>query len=137
MVTEEERLFLYHVYTEDSEARIDLGIRRRLAPLLGGDRRKTELMNEAGLPGGGRMSAAAASRPGDDACAWDRGGTWVQPGLRLPRETPHRDCRLGRRDSHAESWSRRYSVLKFQRPGQPPSLPKETAAFAYAIGCQR
>jgi maltose alpha-D-glucosyltransferase/alpha-amylase len=36
MVTEEERLFMYRVYTEDPEARINLGIRRRLAPLLGG-----------------------------------------------------------------------------------------------------
>jgi hypothetical protein len=49
MVTEEERLFLYRVYTEDSEARINLGIRRRLAPLLGRDRCKTELMNKGRL----------------------------------------------------------------------------------------
>ena len=53
MVTEEERLFMYRVYTEDPEARINLGIRRRLAPLLGGDRRKIELMNALllSLPG--------------------------------------------------------------------------------------
>jgi maltose alpha-D-glucosyltransferase/alpha-amylase len=34
MVTEEERLYLYHVYARDLEARINLGIWRRLAPLL-------------------------------------------------------------------------------------------------------
>ena len=45
MVTEEERDFMYKVYAEDRRARLNLGIRRRLAPLLGGDRRKIELMN--------------------------------------------------------------------------------------------
>ena len=45
MVTEEERDFMYRVYAEDRRARLNLGIRRRLAPLLGGDRRKIELMN--------------------------------------------------------------------------------------------
>jgi maltose alpha-D-glucosyltransferase/alpha-amylase len=45
MVTEEERLYMYHVYATDAEARINLGIRRRLAPLLGNHRRRIELMN--------------------------------------------------------------------------------------------
>ncbi len=45
MVTEEERLYMYHVYATDAQARINLGIRRRLAPLLGNDRRRIELMN--------------------------------------------------------------------------------------------
>jgi maltose alpha-D-glucosyltransferase/alpha-amylase len=45
MVSEEERDFLYQVYARDSRARINLGIRRRLAPLLFNDRRKIELMN--------------------------------------------------------------------------------------------
>src|SRR3990172_1894294 len=45
MVTDEERDYMYRVYTLDPEARINLGIRRRLAPLLGNDRRRIELMN--------------------------------------------------------------------------------------------
>jgi len=45
MVSEEERDFLYQVYARDHRARINLGIRRRLAPLLRNDRRKIELMN--------------------------------------------------------------------------------------------
>ncbi|MGC3989984.1 MAG: maltose alpha-D-glucosyltransferase [Chthoniobacteraceae bacterium] len=45
MVTDEERDYMYRVYASDSRARINLGIRRRLAPLLGGSRRKIELMN--------------------------------------------------------------------------------------------
>jgi maltose alpha-D-glucosyltransferase/alpha-amylase len=45
MVTDEERDYMYRVYASDAQARINLGIRRRLAPLLGNDRRKIELMN--------------------------------------------------------------------------------------------
>jgi maltose alpha-D-glucosyltransferase/alpha-amylase len=45
MVTDEERDYMYRVYAKDPSARINLGIRRRLAPLLGNHRRKTELMN--------------------------------------------------------------------------------------------
>jgi maltose alpha-D-glucosyltransferase/alpha-amylase len=45
MVTDEERDYMYRVYASDPRARINLGIRRRLAPLMGSDRRKIELMN--------------------------------------------------------------------------------------------
>jgi maltose alpha-D-glucosyltransferase / alpha-amylase len=45
MVTDEERDYMYRVYAHDPRARINLGIRRRLAPLLGNDRRRIELMN--------------------------------------------------------------------------------------------
>lgn len=45
MVTDEERDYMYEVYAKDPRARINLGIRRRLAPLLNNDRRKIELLN--------------------------------------------------------------------------------------------
>jgi maltose alpha-D-glucosyltransferase/alpha-amylase len=45
MVTESERDFLWETYAADRRARINLGIRRRLAPLLERDRRRIELMN--------------------------------------------------------------------------------------------
>ncbi len=45
MVTESERDFLWATYASDRRARINLGIRRRLAPLLEHDRRRIELMN--------------------------------------------------------------------------------------------
>ncbi len=45
MVTDEERDYMYRAYAPDPAARLNLGIRRRLAPLLGNDRRKIELMN--------------------------------------------------------------------------------------------
>ncbi len=45
MVTDRERDYLWSTYAADSRARINLGIRRRLAPLLERDRRRIELMN--------------------------------------------------------------------------------------------
>jgi maltose alpha-D-glucosyltransferase/alpha-amylase len=45
MVTDEERDYMYRIYAKDMTARINLGIRRRLAPLLNNHRRKMELMN--------------------------------------------------------------------------------------------
>ena len=45
MVTDEDRDYMYRVYAEDRQARVNLGIRRRLAPLLGNNRRRIELMN--------------------------------------------------------------------------------------------
>lgn len=53
MVTDEERDYMYRVYASDPQARINLGIRRRLAPLLGNDRKRIELLNALlfSLPG--------------------------------------------------------------------------------------
>jgi maltose alpha-D-glucosyltransferase/alpha-amylase len=45
MVTDEERDYMYRVYAQDPQARVNVGIRRRLAPLLGNDRTLIEMMN--------------------------------------------------------------------------------------------
>lgn len=45
MVTDEERDYMRRIYAHDQRARINLGIRRRLAPLMSNDRRRIELMN--------------------------------------------------------------------------------------------
>jgi maltose alpha-D-glucosyltransferase/alpha-amylase len=45
MVTDEERDYMYRVYAQDPQARVNVGIRRRLAPLLGNDRNLIEMMN--------------------------------------------------------------------------------------------
>ncbi|MCG2711737.1 MAG: maltose alpha-D-glucosyltransferase [Candidatus Omnitrophica bacterium] len=45
MVTDEERDYMYRAYATDARSKINLGIRRRLLPLLGNNRRKFELMN--------------------------------------------------------------------------------------------
>ncbi|MEJ2052805.1 MAG: alpha-amylase family glycosyl hydrolase, partial [Calditrichaceae bacterium] len=44
MVTDEERDYMYKMYAQDSRAKINVGIRRRLIPLLNNDRTKIELM---------------------------------------------------------------------------------------------
>jgi len=53
MVTDEERDYMYRMYAEVHQARLNLGIRRRLAPLLGNDRRRIELLTALlfSLPG--------------------------------------------------------------------------------------
>ncbi|NJK79257.1 MAG: maltose alpha-D-glucosyltransferase [Chloroflexaceae bacterium] len=45
MVTDEDRDYMYRIYAQDPQARINVGIRRRLAPLLGNHRRRIELLN--------------------------------------------------------------------------------------------
>jgi maltose alpha-D-glucosyltransferase / alpha-amylase len=45
MVTDSERDYLWETYATDRRARLNLGIRKRLAPLLERDRRRIELMN--------------------------------------------------------------------------------------------
>jgi maltose alpha-D-glucosyltransferase/alpha-amylase len=45
MVTDEERDYMYKAYAKDPRARINLGIRHRLAPLMGNNRKKIELLN--------------------------------------------------------------------------------------------
>jgi maltose alpha-D-glucosyltransferase/alpha-amylase len=44
MVTDDERDYMYLAYSRDPQARLNLGIRRRLAPLVGNDRRRIELL---------------------------------------------------------------------------------------------
>jgi maltose alpha-D-glucosyltransferase / alpha-amylase len=53
MVTDFERDYLWSTYAADPRARMNRGIRRRLAPLMDNDRRKIELMNSLlmSLPG--------------------------------------------------------------------------------------
>jgi maltose alpha-D-glucosyltransferase/alpha-amylase len=76
MVTDEERDYMYHVYGRDPEARINLGIRRRLAPLLGKDRRRIELMNALlfSLPGTPVLYYGDEIGMGDNIYLGDRNG---------------------------------------------------------------
>ena len=76
MVTEEERDYMYRVYARDPKARINLGIRRRLAPLLGNDRRTIELMNGLlfSLPGTPVLYYGDEIGMGDNIYLGDRNG---------------------------------------------------------------
>ncbi len=62
MVTDSERDYLWETYAADRRARINLGIRRRLAPLLERDRRRIELMNCLLLSMPARRSSTTATR---------------------------------------------------------------------------
>ena len=76
MVTDEERDYMYRVYAQDRQARINLGIRRRLAPLLGNDRRRIELMNALlfSMPGTPVMYYGDEIGMGDNIYLGDRNG---------------------------------------------------------------
>jgi maltose alpha-D-glucosyltransferase / alpha-amylase len=76
MVTDEERDYMYRVYAHDRPMRINLGIRRRLAPLLGNDRRRIELMNALllSLPGTPVIYYGDEIGMGDNFYLGDRNG---------------------------------------------------------------
>ncbi len=76
MVTDEERDYMYRVYAQDRQARINLGIRRRLAPLLGNDRRRIELMNALlfSMPGTPVLYYGDEIGMGDNIYLGDRNG---------------------------------------------------------------
>lgn len=76
MVTDEERDYMYRAYATDPRARINLGIRRRLAPLLGNNRRRIELMNGLlfSLPGTPVLYYGDEIGMGDNIYLGDRNG---------------------------------------------------------------
>jgi trehalose synthase len=76
MVTARERDYLWDFYAADPHARINLGIRRRLAPLLGGDRRKIELLNSLllSMPGTPVLYYGDEIGMGDNIYLGDRNG---------------------------------------------------------------
>ncbi len=76
MVTEKERDYLWNTYAADRRMRINLGIRRRLAPLMDNDRRKIELMNSMlfSMPGTPVMYYGDEIGMGDNIYLGDRDG---------------------------------------------------------------
>ncbi|HLF76573.1 MAG TPA: maltose alpha-D-glucosyltransferase [Dehalococcoidia bacterium] len=76
MVTDEERDYMYRVYAAEQRMRINLGIRRRLAPLLGNHRRRVELMNGLlfALPGTPVLYYGDEIGMGDNVYLGDRNG---------------------------------------------------------------
>ncbi len=76
MVTDEERDYMYRVYALDPRARINVGIRRRLAPLLASNRRKMEVINVLlmSLPGTPIIYYGDEIGMGDNIYLGDRNG---------------------------------------------------------------
>jgi maltose alpha-D-glucosyltransferase/alpha-amylase len=75
-VTDEERDYMYRAYTQEQHARINLGIRHRLAPLLRNDRRRIELMYALlfSLPGTPVIYYGDEIGMGDNIYLGDRNG---------------------------------------------------------------
>jgi maltose alpha-D-glucosyltransferase / alpha-amylase len=76
MVTEMERGYMYDMYARDKAMRLNLGIRRRLAPLLDNDRRRIELMTGMllSLPGTPVVYYGDEIGMGDNIHLGDRNG---------------------------------------------------------------
>jgi maltose alpha-D-glucosyltransferase / alpha-amylase len=74
MVCEEERDFMYRAYAQDPGMRINVGIRRRLAPLLANDQRLIKVMNALlfSLPGSPVIYYGDEIGMGDDLTLGDR-----------------------------------------------------------------
>jgi maltose alpha-D-glucosyltransferase/alpha-amylase len=76
MVTDEERDYMYRAYARQAAMRINLGIRRRFAPLVGNSRRKMELLNGLlfSLPGTPVVYYGDEIGMGDNVYLGDRNG---------------------------------------------------------------
>src|SRR5205807_3014348 len=93
MVTDEDRDYMYRMYAQDPQARINLGIRRRLAPLLENHRGKIELMKGLlfSLPGTPVLYYGDEIGMGDNIYLGDRNG------VRTPMQwTPERNAGFSR-----------------------------------------
>src|SRR5262249_53699363 len=76
MVADEERDYMYRAYAQDPQVRLNLGICRRLAPLLGNDRRRIEFLNGLlfSLPGTPILYYGDEIGMGDNVYLGDRNG---------------------------------------------------------------
>src|SRR3954463_997375 len=95
MVTDRERDYLWDFYASDRRARLNLGIRRRLAPLMENDRRKIEILNALlfSLPGTPIVYYGDEIGMGDNFFLGDR------DGVRTPMQwTPDRNGGFSRAD---------------------------------------
>jgi maltose alpha-D-glucosyltransferase / alpha-amylase len=98
MVTDSERDYLWETYAADRRARINLGIRRRLAPLLERDRRRIELMKCLLLS----MPGAPVIYYGDEIGMGDNFHLGDRDGVRTPMQwSPDRNGGFSRADPAA------------------------------------
>ncbi len=105
MVTDIERDYMYDIFASDKAMRINLGIRRRLAPLLDNDRRRIELMNGMllSLPGTPIIYYGDEIGMGDNIYLGDRNG------VRTPMQW-------------SGGWNGGFSVADPERLYSPPIL---------------
>ncbi len=95
MVTSRERDYMYRMYAADARARINLGIRRRLAPLMENDAERIKLMNSLlfSMPGSPIVYYGDEIGMGDNIYLGDRNG------VRTPMQwSPDRNAGFSRAD---------------------------------------
>ncbi len=95
MVTSKERDYMYNTYASDVRARINLGIRRRLAPLMENDRDRIKLMDSLllSMPGSPILYYGDEIGMGDNVFIGDRNG------VRTPMQwSPDRNAGFSRAD---------------------------------------
>jgi maltose alpha-D-glucosyltransferase/alpha-amylase len=95
MVTERERDYMYRTYAREQRMRVNLGIRRRLAPLMDNDRRKIDLVNSLlmSLVGSPVIYYGDEIGMGDNVYLGDRNG------VRTPMQwSPDRNAGFSRAD---------------------------------------
>nr|MBO2515466.1 maltose alpha-D-glucosyltransferase [Gammaproteobacteria bacterium] len=95
MVTDRERDYMYRTYATDPRMRVNVGIRRRLAPLMENDRAKIELMNSLlfSMPGSPTVYYGDELGMGDNFYLGDRNG------VRTPMQwSPDRNGGFSRAD---------------------------------------
>jgi maltose alpha-D-glucosyltransferase/alpha-amylase len=95
MVSDEERDYMYLAYSADPQARLNLGIRRRLAPLMGNNRGRMELLNSLlfSFPGTPIVYYGDEIGMGDNTYLGDRNG------VRTPMQwTSDRNAHFSRAD---------------------------------------
>ena len=95
MVTSKERDYMYSTYAADPRARINLGIRRRLAPLMDNDMDKIKLMNSLLLS----MRGSPIIYYGDEIGMGDNFFVGDRNGVRTPMQwSPDRNAGFSRAD---------------------------------------
>ena len=98
MVTDEERDFMYAEYAKDARMRINVGIRRRLAPLVDNSRRRIELLNSLLFS----MHGTPVIYYGDEIGMGDNVYLGDRNGVRTPMQwTGDRNAGFSRADVHA------------------------------------
>ncbi len=98
MVTDEERDFMYSEYAKDARMRINVGIRRRLAPLVDNSRRRIELLNSLLFS----MHGTPVIYYGDEIGMGDNVYLGDRNGVRTPMQwTGDRNAGFSRADVHA------------------------------------
>src|SRR5918999_296039 len=128
MVTDEERDYMYGEYAKDPRMKLNLGIRRRLAPLLDGGRDEMELMHAIlfSLPGSPVLYYGDEIAMGDNVYLGDRDGGFSRADFAQLYAPPLMDPVYGFQAINVEAqlrmptsllrWLRRFVALRKEHP---------------------